>query len=53
VLATGTVRGVKGRVLCLDRGGTAYAVDLRDLVGYDVAPRATERDLQASLGAFE
>jgi hypothetical protein len=51
-LATGTVRGVKGRVLVLDRGGSTYAVDLRDLVGYEVETGATGRRLQSSLGAF-
>jgi hypothetical protein len=50
--ATGTVRGVKGRVLALDRGGSTYAVDLRDLVGYELREGATDRDLQSSLGAF-
>ncbi|MFC6726711.1 DUF2797 domain-containing protein, partial [Halobium palmae] len=35
-LATGTVRGTKGRLLVLDRNGTTYAVDVRDLVGYEV-----------------
>lgn len=52
VLATGTVVGARGRVLCLEREGTVYAVDLRDLVGHEVRAEADERDLQASLGAF-
>lgn len=52
-IAAGTVRGTKGRVLVLDRSGSTYAVDLRDLVGYDVAAGGTDRDLQSSLGAFE
>ena len=51
-MASGTVRGTKGRVLVLDAGGTAYAVDLRDLVGYELEPGTTERELQSSLGAF-
>ena len=51
-VATGTVRGVKGRLLVLDRAGSTYAVDLRDLVGYEATPEATTRDLQASLGAW-
>lgn len=51
-MATGTVRGVQGRLLVLDRAGSTYAVDLRDLVGYDVVPEATTRDVQSSLGAF-
>ena len=51
-IATGTVRGTKGRVLVLDHGGSTYAVDLRDLVGYEVETGATDRRLQSSLGAF-
>jgi len=50
--ATGTVRGVKGRVLVLDRGGTAYAVDLRNLVGHELHTGASDRPRQASLGTF-
>nr|WP_245188659.1 DUF2797 domain-containing protein [Halarchaeum rubridurum] len=52
VLASGTVVGARGRVLCLERAGTVYAVDLRDLVGHEVREEDEERDLQASLGAF-
>jgi hypothetical protein len=52
VLATGTVRGAKGRLLLIERGGSTYAVDLRDLLGYELHPGATHRDLQASLGSF-
>ena len=52
VLATGTVLGTKGRLLLLERAGSTYAVDLRDLVGYELTPGATDRDLQASLGSF-
>jgi len=51
-LATGTVRGLKGRVLVLERADTTYAVDLRDLVGHEVTAERAERDLQSSLGAF-
>jgi hypothetical protein len=50
--ATGTVVGTKGRVLVLDRGGTAYAVDMRDLVGYELREGASSRDRQSNLGAF-
>jgi hypothetical protein len=52
-IATGTVRGVKGRLLVLDHAGSTYAVDVRDLVGCDVDPEPTDRNLQSSLGAFE
>jgi hypothetical protein len=51
-LLAGTVRGVKGRVLVLDRAGTTYAVDMRDLVGHELEEEDEERDLQSSLGAF-
>ncbi|SIR09003.1 Protein of unknown function [Haladaptatus litoreus] len=51
-LASGTVVGTQGRVLVLERGGTAYATDMRDLVGYELEAGTTERSLQASLGTF-
>ena len=51
-IASGTVRGTKGRVLVLDRAGTTYAVDLRDLVGYEIREGSPDRALQSSLGAF-
>lgn len=51
-ILTGTVRGTKGRVLVLDRQGTTYGVDMRDLVGHDLTEGPDERDVQASLGAF-
>jgi len=50
-LATGIVLGTKGRILVLERAGTTYATDLRELVGYEIAAEST-RDRQASLGAF-
>jgi hypothetical protein len=52
-LATGTVRGTKGRVLVLDRNGSTYAVDMRDLVGHDLRAGEPDRELQSSLAAFE
>jgi hypothetical protein len=51
-LASGTVVGTQGRVLVLERAGTTYAVDMRDLVGYELRAGATDRNLQASLGTF-
>ncbi len=51
-LASGTVLGTQGRVLVLERAGTAYATDMRDLVGYELEVGATERSLQTSLGTF-
>ncbi len=51
-LASGTVVGTQGRVLVLERAGTAYATDMRDLVGYELEPGPTDRSLQASLGTF-
>ena len=52
-LAAGTVRGVQGRVLVLDRNGSTYAVDMRDLVGHEVTAGGTDRALQSSFSAFE
>ncbi|WP_459884819.1 DUF2797 domain-containing protein [Halostagnicola bangensis] len=51
-IATGTVVGLKGRLLVLERGGTTYVVDLRDLVGYELETGDSERRLQSSLGSF-
>ena len=51
-LLTGRVRGTQGRVLVLEHNDSTYAVDMRDLVGYDLAAERTDRDLQSSLGAF-
>jgi hypothetical protein len=51
-LASGTVRGVQGRVAVVERAGTTYAVDLRDLVGYELSADDDDRELQSSLGAF-
>jgi hypothetical protein len=50
--ATGTVVGTKGRVTVLDRGGTRYAVDLRDLVGHDIDEGVSQGDRQSSLHTF-
>ncbi|WP_199268278.1 DUF2797 domain-containing protein [Halorhabdus sp. CUG00001] len=52
-LLTGSVRGTKGRVLVLQRHGTVYAVDMRDLVGYEVTSTEPDREVQASLGSFD
>ncbi|UWG47587.1 putative GIY-YIG superfamily nuclease with N-terminal metal-binding region, DUF2797 family [Halanaeroarchaeum sp. HSR-CO] len=52
-VASGSIVGTQGRVLVLERGGTAYAVDLRDLVGYDVTTGTSTRSLQSSFGSFE
>ncbi|WP_458188725.1 DUF2797 domain-containing protein [Haladaptatus sp. NG-WS-4] len=51
-LASGTVVGTQGRVLVLERAGTTYATDMRDLVGYELEHGATDRSLQTSLGTF-
>ena len=51
-MATGTVVGVQGRLLVLERGGTTYVVDMRDLVGYELAERDGASRLQSSLGSF-
>ncbi|MWV39385.1 DUF2797 domain-containing protein [Natrialba sp. INN-245] len=52
-IASGTVVGVKGRLLVLERGGTTYAVDVRDLVGYELEDGETNRSLQSSFASFE
>lgn len=52
-LATGTVVGTKGRLLVLELGGTDYVVDLRSLLGHEIAPGGPGRRLQARLGAFD
>ncbi len=52
-IATGTVRGTQGRVLVLDHNGSTYAVNLRDLVGYELTEGGTERALQSSFTAFQ
>ena len=51
-MANGTVLGTQGRILVLERSGTKYAVDLRDLVGYDVADEPAGRTRQSSFGSF-
>ncbi|WP_224269254.1 DUF2797 domain-containing protein [Haloprofundus salinisoli] len=51
-LAAGRVIGTKGRLLVLDNAGTTYAVDMRDLVGYELREGESDRNLQSSLGAF-
>ncbi|WP_136688136.1 DUF2797 domain-containing protein [Halorhabdus amylolytica] len=51
-LLTGTIQGTKGRVLVLEGNGTAYGVDMRNLVGHVIAESETDRDLQTSLGSF-
>jgi hypothetical protein len=50
-IASGTVHGVKGRVLVLDRAETTCAVDVRDLAGHEVETGGPA-DVQSSLGAF-
>jgi len=52
-IASGTVVGVQGRLLVLETDGSSYAVDMRDLVGYELDRGGRNRQLQASLGAFE
>ncbi len=52
-MATGTVRGTKGRVLVLDRNDSTYAVDMRELVGHEIRQEPASRQLQSSLSAFE
>jgi hypothetical protein len=51
-VASGTVRGVKGRLLVLEAAGTTYGVDMRDLVGHEVTPGGDAGRRQSGLGAF-
>lgn len=50
--AAGTVRGVQGRLLLLEEHGTVYAVDMRDLLGYELTEGGADGGRQASFGAF-
>lgn len=52
-VAAGTVQGTKGRLLIVDRDGSTYAVDMRELVGYELIEGRSSRELQSSLGSFE
>lgn len=51
-LLTGTVVGSQGRVLVVENGASTYAVNLRDVVGYELTGESEDRELQSSLGAF-
>ena len=51
-VATGRVRGLKGRLLLLDRGGTTYVTDCRSLVGHHVEAGEADGDRQSNLAAF-
>ncbi|QZA88695.1 DUF2797 domain-containing protein [Salinarchaeum sp. IM2453] len=51
-MVSGTVRGVKGRILLVENNNTVYATDLRDLVGYIVEEGSTDQNRQSSLDAF-
>lgn len=51
-MATGTIVGTKGRLLVLERAGSYYAVDVRDLVGHELQEGPGKRDRQSSLSAF-
>ncbi|WP_254862210.1 DUF2797 domain-containing protein [Halovivax gelatinilyticus] len=51
-IASGAVVGIKGRVLVVEQGGTNYAVDMRDLVGYHTDSDGSEKRLQTSLDSF-
>jgi hypothetical protein len=52
-MASGRVLGTKGRLLVLERDGSTYAIDLRDLVGHELVAGRSTRDIQSSLGAFD
>ena len=48
----GTVRGVRGRLLVLERSDGVVAVDMRGLVGADLEPTESPPPRQSSLGRF-
>ncbi len=50
--ARGTVVGTQGRVLVLERGDTAYGIDLRDLVGHELDPEKADANRQSSLAGY-
>lgn len=52
-LLRGEVIGTKGRILVLERDGTTYAVDMRDLLGYELTRSKLHSERQSSLVAFE
>lgn len=52
-IASGLIVGTKGRILLLDRVGTTYAVDLRELVGFELLPGSTDRNIQTSFATFD
>ncbi|MFB6113933.1 MAG: DUF2797 domain-containing protein [Halodesulfurarchaeum sp.] len=52
-LLSGSIRGSKGRILVLDRGGSTYAVDMRALLGFELAPTGDGERHQSRLGVFE
>lgn len=51
-LASGRIRGTKGRVVVFEAGGSMYVTDLRDLVGHRIVSGVEERNLQTGLGVF-
>ncbi|MFW6457830.1 MAG: DUF2797 domain-containing protein [Halodesulfurarchaeum sp.] len=51
-MATGRVLGTRGRILVLERDATAYAVDLRKLVGFEYTIGTDEGNRQVSLGTY-
>lgn len=52
VLAAGTVQGTQGRLLVLDKNKSSYAIDMRELVGFELQSGSHSRNLQSSLGSF-
>lgn len=50
---SGTVYGTQGRVLLLEKGGSIYGVDMRDLLGYDITQSTESEELQSSFSSFD
>jgi hypothetical protein len=51
-MLSGTIQGVQGRILVVERSETMYAIDLRDVLGHEISEGTQERELQSSLGAW-
>ncbi|MCD1295651.1 DUF2797 domain-containing protein [Methanocella sp. CWC-04] len=49
---SGKVLGIKGQVLVIEKRNTVYAVNLDDLIGYDMEPGKGSINLQSSLFEF-
>lgn len=49
---SGIVHGTQGRILLLETTGSIYAVDMRDLLGYDITNTTAPQERQVSFSTF-